>query len=79
MIWPMALMMQVLTSQDEAEIRRLVEQIKQSASGTGFMHEAFHKDDSSRFSRHWFAWANGLFGEMILTLLDGPHAFVLTE
>ena len=30
------------------------------------MHEAFDKDDSRRFTRPWFAWANTLFGELIL-------------
>ena len=33
---------------------------------TGFMHESFHKDDPKKFSREWFAWANTLFGELIL-------------
>ena len=34
------------------------------------MHESFHKDDPSKFTRKWFAWANTLFGEMILHLID---------
>ena len=37
-----------------------------SNAGTGFMHESFHKDDPSKFTRKWFAWANTLFGEMIM-------------
>ena len=39
-------------------------------AGTMFMHEAYHKDDDRKFTRHWFAWANTLFGELILHLLD---------
>jgi hypothetical protein len=39
-------------------------------AGTGFMHEAFDKDDPAKFSRPWFAWANGLFGELVLKVLD---------
>jgi hypothetical protein len=34
------------------------------------MHEAFDKDDPSKFSRPWFAWANGLFGELVLKVID---------
>ena len=30
------------------------------------MHESFDKDDATKFSRPWFAWANTLFGEFIL-------------
>ncbi|MFQ3609849.1 MAG: glycoside hydrolase family 125 protein, partial [Chloroherpetonaceae bacterium] len=37
-------------------------------AGTGFMHEAFHKDDAKKFTRSWFAWANTLFGELLLKL-----------
>ncbi|MCG8386536.1 MAG: glycoside hydrolase family 125 protein, partial [Cytophagales bacterium] len=36
----------------------------------GFMHETFHKDDASKFSRSWFAWANTLFGELIVKLYN---------
>jgi meiotically up-regulated gene 157 (Mug157) protein len=32
------------------------------------MHEAFNKDDPSKFTRPWFAWANTMFGELILDL-----------
>jgi len=36
----------------------------------GFMHETFNKDDAAKFSRSWFAWANTLFGELIMNLYD---------
>ena len=40
--------------------------LKGSNAGTGFMHESFNKNDAINFSRKWFAWANTLFGELIL-------------
>jgi len=32
------------------------------------MHETFHKDDPKIYTRSWFAWANTLFGELILKI-----------
>jgi meiotically up-regulated gene 157 (Mug157) protein len=34
------------------------------------MHESFQKDDAGRFTRSWFAWANTLFGELIIQLVN---------
>ena len=72
MIWPMSIMMKAFTSRDDAEIKRCVETLMTTDAGTGFMHESFHKDDASHFTREWFAWQNTLFGELILKLIaDG--------
>ena len=68
MIWPLSIIMRALTSQDDAEIRTCLERLKATHAGTGFMHEAFDQDDPSHFTRPWFAWANSLFGELILDL-----------
>ena len=67
-IWPMGIILRALTSTDEAEIVSCLRMLKSTHAGTGFMHESFHKDDASRFTRKWFAWANTLFGELILKL-----------
>jgi hypothetical protein len=68
MIWPMSLIMYALTSRDDAEIAMALRTLKTTTAGTGFMHEAFHKDDPSKFTRPWFAWANTIFGELIFDL-----------
>lgn len=68
MIWPLGIIMRALTSDDEAEIRRCLRVLRSTHAGTGLMHEAFHKDDPAKFTRAWFAWANTLFGELLLTL-----------
>lgn len=36
----------------------------------GFLHESFERDDASNFTRAWFAWTNGLYGQLVLELLD---------
>jgi meiotically up-regulated gene 157 (Mug157) protein len=65
MIWPMAITMYALTSTSDEEIRSAIQTLKNTHGGTGFMHETFHKDDPTDFTREWFAWANTLFGELL--------------
>jgi meiotically up-regulated gene 157 (Mug157) protein len=65
MIWPIAITVRGLTSTDDAEIRACIQSLKATHAGTGYMHESFHKDDASKFTRPWFAWANTLFGEFL--------------
>ncbi|MFA8449630.1 MAG: glycoside hydrolase family 125 protein [Bacteroidales bacterium] len=65
-IWPMSLSMQAMTSEDEDEIMRCLHYLLTTHNNTGFMHESFDNNDPSQYSRAWFAWANGLFGEMVI-------------
>jgi meiotically up-regulated gene 157 (Mug157) protein len=74
MIWPLGIAMRALTSTDDEEIVGCMRALKETHGGTGFMHESFHQDDPNRFTRGWFAWANTLFGELILTVhRERPH------
>ncbi len=65
-IWPMSIILRAITSIDEKEIRYCINTLLKTHAGTGFMHESFDKDDASKFTRKWFAWANTLFGELIM-------------
>lgn len=69
-IWPMSLIMQAMTSSDDDEIRDCLTTLISTTAGTGFMHEAFNKDNANDYTRPWFAWCNTLFGELILHLID---------
>lgn len=72
MVWPMSIMMKAFTSRDDAEIKTCIRMLMDTDNEMGFMHESFHKDDPSNFTRAWFAWQNTLFGELILKLVkDG--------
>jgi meiotically up-regulated gene 157 (Mug157) protein len=74
MIWPLGIITRGLTSTDDREIRACLETLRKTHAGTGFMHEAFHKDDPKNFTRAWFAWANTIFGELVLkTFQQRPH------
>ncbi|UJR23791.1 hypothetical protein I4U23_026768 [Adineta vaga] len=64
-VWPLAVIMRGLTSDDDEEIRSCLNILQRSHGETGYMHESIHVDDSTQFTRAWFAWANSLFGEFI--------------
>lgn len=70
MAWPMSIIMKALTSTDDTEIKECVEMLMNTDAGTGFMHESFDVDNPQNFTRSWFAWVNGLFGEMVLKIID---------
>eukprot|EP00928_Gymnodinium_smaydae_P080323 TRINITY_DN64044_c0_g1_i1.p1 TRINITY_DN64044_c0_g1~~TRINITY_DN64044_c0_g1_i1.p1 ORF type:complete len:463 (-),score=36.73 TRINITY_DN64044_c0_g1_i1:130-1518(-) len=78
-IWPMSLIIQALTSIDDREILLCLNYLKAAAEQTGFMHESFNASNASQFSRPWFAWANALFGELILTLVNERPHLVLND
>ncbi|MEP6682148.1 MAG: glycoside hydrolase family 125 protein [Parafilimonas sp.] len=70
MVWPLGIITRALTSNDDKEIKDALKMLMATHAGTGFMHESFDKDDPTKFTRKWFAWANTLFGELILHLND---------
>ncbi len=67
-IWPMSILLRAFTSNDDAEVRRCLSTLRNTTGGTFFMHEAFQQDNPNDFTRSWFAWANTLFGELIMKL-----------
>jgi meiotically up-regulated gene 157 (Mug157) protein len=67
-IWPMSILMRALTSHSNSEIVQCLRMLCTTTAGTNYMHEAFHKNDPTKYTRPWFAWANGLFGELLLKL-----------
>lgn len=75
-IWPMSITMRALTSNDDNEINHCLKMLVQSNVGAGFMHESFYKDDATKFTRKWFAWANTLFGELIVHLSQTKPALL---
>jgi meiotically up-regulated gene 157 (Mug157) protein len=67
-IWPMSIIMRALTSNNKQEIILCLKWLRNTHAGTGFMHESFNKDRPDDFTRKWFAWANTLFGELIIKI-----------
>ncbi|GAB1310328.1 hypothetical protein MFIFM68171_00538 [Madurella fahalii] len=77
--WPMAATVAGLTAfeelagfssvqkRDEAVAEQLFA-VLNSTSGTGVIHETLNAWNEFDFTRSWFGWANGLFGELILKI-----------
>ncbi|MFJ8148832.1 glycoside hydrolase family 125 protein [Streptomyces sp. NPDC096048] len=69
-IWPIAIAVQGLTSTDRTERIAALRALLSTDAGTGQMHESFHKDDPSRFTRPWFSWANAMYAELALDVAE---------
>ncbi|GAB7355083.1 hypothetical protein MBLNU459_g5670t1 [Dothideomycetes sp. NU459] len=71
--WPMSLLVQAMTSQDDGEITEILSAVKH-ASPLGLVHESINVDRTKDFTRVWFAWANSVFAQTILDIAERkPH------
>ncbi|KAK8066321.1 hypothetical protein PG997_013068 [Apiospora hydei] len=66
--WPMSVIMRIMTTDDDIEIRTNMKMILSSTAGLGLIHESVNAFDAKKWSRQWFTWANGLFGQMVLDI-----------
>jgi meiotically up-regulated gene 157 (Mug157) protein len=66
--WPMANVMTILTSEDDEEIKENLRMLLRSTDGYGLMHESVSAQVQGVWSRQWFSWANGLFGQAVLDI-----------
>lgn len=67
-IWHIALAIQGMTTINNTEKQLILEYFKNTDGGTNFMHEGFNADCPEEFTRDWFAWANTMFSEFVLSL-----------
>lgn len=64
-IWHIGLAIQGLTGTRE-EANSVMETLLNTDAGSLFMHEGFHVNDPTQFTREWFSWANMMFCEFVL-------------
>lgn len=69
-IWPISLSMEGLTTSHKVEKARILDLLVNTDAGTNQMHESFHVDDDSRYTREWFSWSNMMFCELLLDYFD---------
>ena len=79
MVWPMSIIIKAYTADNDDEIARCLTQIMNTDAGLGFIHESFNKDNPERFTRSWMAWANTIFGQLIVKLIDDGKASLLNS
>lgn len=75
----MSVITSLLTSNDDSEIVAGLRTLVSSTAGLGLIHESVDTFDASRWTRQWFSWANGLFGEMVLDLKDRKPKLLRTS
>ncbi|KAI8068627.1 DUF1237 domain-containing protein [Gongronella butleri] len=69
--WPMSQIVRILTSSDDQEIKDALDLVLNSTHKTGLIHESvnvYPDRGNHNYTRPWFAWANGLFGQAILKI-----------
>lgn len=70
----MSLIVGIMTTDDDDEIKDLLHQVLSSTDFLGLIHESVNVHNQGMWTRSWFSWANGLFGQMILDLrVRKPH------
>ncbi len=76
--WPMSLLIQARTSDNDTEITECLDLVLKSAR-LGLIHESVDVNHISTYTRSWFAWANGVFAETILDLAKRKPQLIFNE
>ncbi|KAH7403397.1 hypothetical protein BKA64DRAFT_448848 [Cadophora sp. MPI-SDFR-AT-0126] len=54
----------------EEEVKQQIYMVLNSTDGSGVIHESVDTFNEHQWSRAWFGWANGLFGELMIKVAE---------
>jgi uncharacterized protein len=66
----MSIITSLLTTESDEEITAGLRSLVSTTDRLGLIHETINTFNVSDWTRQWFSWANGLFGEMLLGLRE---------
>jgi uncharacterized protein len=70
-VWPLALIIEGMTSTSGNEKQDVLGQLLASDPGDHLLHESFNPDNPQQFTRRDFGWPNALFSEFVMTQFEG--------
>jgi meiotically up-regulated gene 157 (Mug157) protein len=70
-VWPLALIVEGITSTSGSEKQDVLAQLLASDPGDHLLHESFNPDDPRQYTRQNFGWPNALFSEFVMTQFGG--------
>lgn len=68
-IWPLALVVQAMTSTEQSEKDAMLAnlmKVQSKSSAKNGLSESFNKDQASMITRTWFAWPNAMLAEYLM-------------
>jgi hypothetical protein len=70
-VWPLALIIQGMTTTSGNEKLEVMAQLLASDPGDHLLHESFNPDNPQQYTRRNFGWPNALFSEFVMTQFQG--------
>ena len=72
-VWPIAIAAAGLTSTEPADKRAAIDTLLATHAHTTRIHESFHVDRPTSWTRGWFSWAEAMFCEVVLDYCGYRH------
>ncbi|KAJ5611833.1 hypothetical protein N7528_008938 [Penicillium herquei] len=76
--WPMSLLIQAQTSDNDTEIMECINLVRNS-SLLGLIHESINVTNVKDYTRPWFSWANSVFGQTVLKVASEKPYLIFGE